>query len=432
MPAKFNIPVRELPANFGPLKGASANARVLGPCGDTMEFWLRIESDRILQANFTTDGCQASILRGGMAARLATGKTLDGAGRLTAQEVEDAVGGLPMDHKHCPVLALKTLQAAIEQYRPKPSADEVPTQPACAQPLEHLEQAEHHPASKNGPEVAGKESGVLQTRLGRIALKLLALSGKGGVGKSTVAANLGIALAAAGMRVGLLDVDIHGPSIPRLLGLEESAPEFDGQALHPVCGPSGVSVMSLGFLLNGARDAVIWRGPMKYKAIQDLLRGVEWGDLDFLVVDSPPGTGDEPLAVAQLVGRPAGAVVVTTPQQVAVADVRRSIVFCQRVGLPVIGIVENMSGYVCPRCGEAQPLSKMGGGEKLAWEMKLPFLGGIPLDPQIAESGDIGRPFANRFTENSSAAAFNRVVRRIMSGLEADKHHFPKSGQASQ
>ncbi len=252
------------------------------------------------------------------------------------------------------------------------------------------------------------------------------------MGKSTIAANLGIALAAAGMRVGLLDVDIHGPSIPKLLGLEESAPEFDGQALHPVCGPSGVSVMSLGFLLNGARDAVIWRGPMKYKAIQELLGGVEWGDLDFLIVDSPPGTGDEPLAVAQLVGRPAGAVVVTTPQQVAVADVRRSIVFCQQVGLPVIGIVENMSGYVCPRCGETEPLFKMGGGKKLAREMKVRFLGSIPLDPEIVESGDIGKPFANRFSENSSARAFDHVVRGIISGLEADKHHSFQPGEASQ
>jgi ATP-binding protein involved in chromosome partitioning len=421
MSRSITLPTRQLPANFGPLKGANANARVLGPCGDTMEFWLVVENERIVQANFTTDGCMASIVSGAMAARLADGKRLDEACRLKPREIEEAVGGLPEDHKHCPVLALKALRAAIEQYR-RPEGDSAVRPGQAGTPTaEETQASQLQPTQGNTPRAADPAGDALQERLGRIAFKLLVLSGKGGVGKSTVAANLAIALAARGKRVGLLDVDIHGPSIPKLLGLEGSVPGSQGATLQPIPGPSGLSVMSLGFLIDEASDAIIWRGPMKYQAIRELLGSVEWGDLDFLVVDSPPGTGDEPLAVAQLVGRPAAAVVVTTPQQVAVADVRRSVVFCEKVGLPVVGIVENMSGYVCPRCGETEPLFSMGGGEKLAREMKVRFLGGIPLDPQIVESGDVGQPFANRFSESSSARAFDQVVRGLLSGLEADK-----------
>jgi Mrp family chromosome partitioning ATPase len=210
------------------------------------------------------------------------------------------------------------------------------------------------------------------------------------VGKSTAAANLALALAARGHNVGLLDVDIHGPSIPKLMGCESSTLVSDGHSILPVEVRQRLALMSIGFLIGNKTDAVIWRGPMKYKVIQQFLRDVAWGDLDYLVADCPPGTGDEPLSVAQLIGRPAAAVVVTTPQELAVADVRRCITFCAKADLPVAGVLENMSGYVCPQCGLHTDLFGSGGGEKLAQEMKVSFLGRIPIDPRIVACGDAG------------------------------------------
>jgi len=393
------IPIRQFPASFGPLKNANAKAQLTGPCGDTMEFWLLIYDGHILRATFTTDGCGASIACGAMAASMAEGKTIEEAARLTPQQVEDAIGGLPEDHKHCPVLALNTLRAALGRQVNAPSTGAAPPAPAAP------------------PKTPPEADETLRRQLSRIAFKLLVLSGKGGVGKSTVAANLAVALAAAGKRVGLLDVDVHGPSIPKLLGLEGRVPEFDGDSLQPVEFQPGLKVMSLGLLLKGSRDAVIWRGPMKYKAIEEMLRGVDWGDLDVLVVDSPPGTGDEPLAVAQLVGQPAGAVVVTTPQQLAIADVRRCIAFCQQLKLPVLGVVENMSGFTCPQCGHETDLFKTGGGEALAAEMNVPFLGCIPIAADIVSSGDSGQPFAMQLPASPQAKAFAEIVQAVLLGV---------------
>jgi Mrp family chromosome partitioning ATPase/predicted Fe-Mo cluster-binding NifX family protein len=257
--------------------------------------------------------------------------------------------------------------------------------------------------------------------MSRIRCKLLVLSGKGGVGKSTVAANLAMSLASSGKKVGLLDVDIHGPSIPKMMGLESAQPAAGGGAILPVQAGPNLSVMSMGFLLQNATDAVVWRGPMKAGLIRQFLSEVAWGDLDVLVVDCPPGTGDEPLSVAQMLGAGTAAVVVTTPQAMAIADVRRSVTFCQKLQLQVLGIVENMSGFVCPHCSKSTDLFGAGGGEALAREMKVSFLGSIPLDPQIVESGDTGKPFASRLTESSSARAFDHVVRGILSGLEASR-----------
>ncbi|NLE39243.1 MAG: Mrp/NBP35 family ATP-binding protein, partial [Pirellulaceae bacterium] len=200
----------------------------------------------------------------------------------------------------------------------------------------------------------------------RIGMKLLVMSGKGGVGKSTVAANLAVSLALAGKTVGLLDVDIHGPSIPKLMGLENERLISHAGGIAPIEIGGNLKVMSIGFLVPNAADAVIWRGPMKYGVIRQFLKDVEWGTLDYLVIDAPPGTGDEPLSVAQLVGQPAGAILVTTPQELAVADVRRSVSFCEKVSLPVVGIIENMSGLICPHCHETIPLFKTGGGEALS------------------------------------------------------------------
>ena len=247
------------------------------------------------------------------------------------------------------------------------------------------------------------------------------LSGKGGVGKSTVAANLAMSLALAGCDVGLLDVDIHGPSIPKLLGLEGRQLTAGGGAIQPISIGPRLKVMSIGFLLGSPRDAVVWRGPLKYNIIRQFLSDVEWGGLDALIIDSPPGTGDEPLSVAQLIGPPLAAIIVTTPQEVAIADVRRSITFCQQLKMEVLGLVENMSGFVCPRCGKTIDLFKTGGGEALAHEMAVPFLGRIPLDPQIVVSGDAGAPFVQRFAESSAARAFEEIVRPILLSLHQDQ-----------
>lgn len=264
-----------------------------------------------------------------------------------------------------------------------------------------------------------QERQALARKMCQIGYKLLVMSGKGGVGKSTVAANLAASLALTGKCVGLLDVDIHGPSIPKLMGLENQGVVVHGQEIAPIeIGPN-LKVMSIGFLLSSAADAVIWRGPMKYGVIRQFLKDVEWGSLDYLVIDSPPGTGDEPLSVAQLVGQPAGAVLVTTPQDLAVADVRRSVSFCEKLKLPVVGIIENMSGLACPHCGGRIELFKTGGGESLAREMGVPFLGAIPIDPRIVECGDAGVPYSQRFAESPAAAAFAAIVRQINGATKA-------------
>ena len=232
---------------------------------------------------------------------------------------------------------------------------------------------------------------ILRENLSHIRHKVLVLSGKGGVGKSTVAAGMAIALAKAGKRVGLMDVDVHGPSIPKLLGIEEGRVGLVAERMKPVTVGENLSVMSVGFFLKRSEDAVIWRGPLKMQLIRQFLAEVDWGELDYLVVDSPPGTGDEPLSVVQLLGNADGAVVVTTPQELALSDVRRCIGFCRQLGLPVLGIVENMDGLVCPHCGKTVDLFKRGGGEDLAQQMGLPLLASVPMDPTVVEACDAGR-----------------------------------------
>ena len=273
---------------------------------------------------------------------------------------------------------------------------------------------------------------ALRSRMCQIEHKIVVLSGKGGVGKSTVAVNLAVALALAGKRVGLLDVDIHGPSVPKLLHVEGSQISAFGDALLPVkvsCGDGTLSVMSIGFLLRERDDAVIWRGPRKYGVIKQFLKDVEWGQLDYLVVDSPPGTGDEPLAVAQLIENADGAVVVTTPQEVAVQDVRRCIVFCRQVGLPVLGVVENMSGFTCPRCGELVKIFGADGGRAMAEEMGVPYLGAIPIEPEVVVSGDSGKPIVQARPHSETAKAFGRIVRTLLEPkFRSTEAHPPISG----
>jgi len=269
-------------------------------------------------------------------------------------------------------------------------------------------------SSCSGGQTGGNTKSGIEEALERIRHKIVVLSGKGGVGKSTVAVNLAVSLGMAGYRVGLLDIDIHGPSVPKMMGLEGTVmrPSERGKLIPADLG--GLKVMSIGFLLPGEAEAVIWRGPAKASAIRQFVGEVEWGELDYLVVDCPPGTGDEPLTVIQTLEKVDGALVVTTPQDVALSDVRKSISFCGQLNIPVLGVVENMSGLVCPRCGERVDVFKSGGGESMAREMRVPFLGRVPMDPTVVSAGDDGKPHAYHHEKSASAKAFAEIVTKIL------------------
>jgi len=261
-----------------------------------------------------------------------------------------------------------------------------------------------------------KQKKAIEERMAHISHTILVLSGKGGVGKSTVAVNLAVELARDGKDVGLLDVDVHGTSVPGMLGLDGQKVIYNGEAIVPMEFTANLSIMSVGFLLQDRGDAVIWRGPMKYHVIRQFISDVEWGKLDYLIVDCPPGTGDEPLSVAQLVGGAnAGAVVVTTPQRVSVDDVRKSVQFCHKLDMKVHGIIENMSGFVCPHCGNTVNIFDTGGGEALAKEMSIPFLGSIPIEPGLVTSCDLGQPYILSNKDSLTAQAFGEVAGSIQS-----------------
>jgi len=249
--------------------------------------------------------------------------------------------------------------------------------------------------------------------LGRIKHKLIVLSGKGGVGKSTVSANLALALSEKGYDVGLLDSDLHGPSIPKMLGVEDSRPEPTETGFNPVSLSSHLKVMSIGFLLQDRDSPVIWRGPLKMGAIKQFIGDCNWGNLDYLIVDLPPGTGDEPLSIAQLIPDSNGAIIVTTPQDVALVSVRKSINFVKKMNMPVVGIIENMSGFICPHCNKSIDIFKTGGGLKASKDFLVPFLGRLPIDPRIVEAGDLGKPFLVINAETEAAKAFVRIVENI-------------------
>ena len=234
----------------------------------------------------------------------------------------------------------------------------------------------------------------------------LVLSGQGGVGKSSIAVNLAVWLSRQGRRVGLLDVDIHGPSVPKLLNLEDRKPHAVDEKMEPVVYEDTLKVMSIGLLLPNPNEAVIWRGPMKHNMIQQFAEGVAWGDLDYLVVDCPPGTGDEALSTAQVLGSVDGVVIVTTPQELAVADVRKCVTFCKKLNLPVLGIIENMSGFICPHCQKRTDIFPGMGGEQIARDFGVPFLGRIPMDPTVARACDAGRPFIDFEKSSPTAQAF--------------------------
>jgi len=245
-----------------------------------------------------------------------------------------------------------------------------------------------------------------------IKRRLVVMSGKGGVGKSTVASNLAFALSLQDYKVGLLDADIHGPSIPKMLGIENRRIQTSDGSPSPVSVLPHLKVMSICFLLSDEDSPVIWRGPLKMRAIRQFLEEIKWGDLDYLIVDLPPGTGDEPLSIAQLMPN-SDAIIVTTPQDVALLSVRKSISFAKAVNMRVVGIIENMSSFVCPHCGNDTNLFKTGGGEKAARDFSVPFLGKIPVDLKIVEGGDNGEPFILSQKDSQAVKAFNEIVQKI-------------------
>lgn len=258
----------------------------------------------------------------------------------------------------------------------------------------------------------------LQEKHHHIRCKVMVMSGKGGVGKSTVATNLAASLALRGYQVGILDADLHGPDVPRMLGIEGQHLISKGDGVEPVEVFAGFKAVSMALLAQEPDKAIVWRGPLKHSAIRQFLRDVNWGDLDFLFIDLPPGTGDEPLSVSKLIKEVDGAVIVTTPQDVALLDSRKAVSFSKQINIPVLGIVENMSGMTCPHCGESIDLFKIGGGEKAAKELGVPFLGRIPIDPRVVLSCDSGKPFMAEPDESLAKTAFAQIVQNLLEGLE--------------
>ena len=243
--------------------------------------------------------------------------------------------------------------------------------------------------------------------------KIVVLSGKGGVGKTTVATNLAMSFAKQGLKSGILDVDIYGPNVPKLLGLEGIHPQVENERIRPIQGPLNLKVMSMGFLLGQTDDAIAWRGPLVGKAIRQFLSDVMWGELDVLVVDLPPGTGDEILSILQSIPDIDGVIIVSTPQEVAVLDARRAIRLVERMGVPVLGIVENMSEFVCPKCGEIYKLFGEGVTGKAADDFGIRHLGSLPLDPRIITLSDKGTPFVEENPDSKAANAFGAMVSQI-------------------
>ena len=259
-----------------------------------------------------------------------------------------------------------------------------------------------------------KQEIAVEESLKKIKNKYIVLSGKGGVGKTSTSVNLSMALANKGFKVGIMDVDLHGPDVPRMLGLKGMLDLTKNHKLNPIRYSENLKVVSIESMIASKDDAIIWRGPLKYSAIRQFIGEVEWGELDFLIIDSPPGTGDEPLTVAQTI-RDAKAIIVTTPQEVSLADVRKSISFCRTVKMDILGLIENMSGFTCPHCNKLVDLFGSGGGEKTADTAGIPFLGRIPFDPNVVSCGDNGISFQEKYADAQVTRAFDELADKISS-----------------
>ncbi len=255
--------------------------------------------------------------------------------------------------------------------------------------------------------------------MARIKRKILVMSNKGGVGKSTVAVNFAALLAARGLNTGLLDIDIHGPSAARMTGVEGRSHEADGQLIEPLEAAPNLKMVSMGSIMREDDAPVIWRGPIKLGVLKQFLADVKWGDLDALVIDAPPGTGDEPLTICQLIPELSGAVVVTTGQGVALLDSRKAVNFLKAVGVPVLGVLENMTSFCCPHCAGRIDLFKTGGGAQAARELGVPFLGSVPFAPAMVDAGDAGKFFALEDPAAPPSAALKAALEKALEGVRA-------------
>ena len=259
-----------------------------------------------------------------------------------------------------------------------------------------------------------QEETALRNTLENIKHVIIVMSGKGGVGKSTVSSNLAMALSMQGFETGIMDIDITGPNIPKMFGVDGEKLMAVDHKLVPVQVPPSLKLISMAFLLGSPDTPVMWRGPVKMGAIKQFITDVNWGKLDYLIIDMPPGTGDEALSIVQLIPKADGVVIVTTPQDVSLLDSRKSITFAAEVKVPIIGIVENMSGFVCPHCGEVTDIFKSGGGKDTATEFDIQFLGRVPIEPAIVLSGDSGMPVVISHPESASAKAFEEITEKVL------------------
>ncbi len=262
---------------------------------------------------------------------------------------------------------------------------------------------------KEAKEVHNKN--IIADRMAKVKHKVLVMSNKGGVGKSTVSANLAASLALKGYRVGIADADIHGPNIPKMFGAEGKRLRITDAGIQPY-EAFNLKIASIAFLMEGTDEPIVWRDVWKYDFLQQLFGSFNWGELDYLIVDLPPGTGNESITTIELVNKVGGVVIVTTPQDVALLDSRRSVTFSKINNLPIIGIIENMAGLTCPHCGKDVEVFKIGGGERAAVEMGVPFLGRIPIDPMIAVKADSGEPYIIAYPDSPVGRIFQEIVDR--------------------
>jgi Mrp family chromosome partitioning ATPase len=382
---------RQVPANYGPLQGAIGNARKMGPSGETMEFWVKGNVDKIDGISFISDGDEDAVRVASLIASMAEGMVPIDVKSLGEKDIVKSLDAYSHGTRAIVALALEALKSALDDL-------EVKAERAVKRQVK-----DDPDRSKSDNTPAGKRRTIM------------VMSGKGGVGKSTVAVNLALSLSAKGFKVGLVDVDIHGPSIPTMLNLPNVTVMNAADGIQPVIlgDMYNLEVMSIGFLLHHPDDPVVWRGPLKNSLIEQFLNDVAWGPLDYLIIDCPPGTGDEPLSVAQQLKEKAEAVLVTTPQDVATVDVSRSINFCRQMSMPVVGLVENMSGFVCPHCHTTTDIFRTGGGKKLADKYDVEFLGSIPIDPSFGITGDAGIPYVQRFTDSPVAETYRTIATKL-------------------